>query len=70
MPKGNRPKKTIYPRLPGEGTTDTSDERRAALIEWLTSEQNPYFARHVTNRVWKQLLGGELVNSLTSSRRN
>ncbi|MFN0019122.1 MAG: DUF1549 domain-containing protein [Pirellulaceae bacterium] len=64
--EGNRPKKTIYPRLPGEGTTDTSDERRAALISWLTSEQNPYFARHATNRVWKQLFGTELVNSLDS----
>lgn len=64
--EGNRPRKTIYPRLPGEGTTDTSDERRAALISWLTSEQNPYFARHATNRVWKQFFGAELVNSLDS----
>ncbi|MBC7854028.1 MAG: DUF1553 domain-containing protein [Pirellulaceae bacterium] len=63
---GNRPTRTIYPRRPGEGTVDTSDERRAALIEWLTSEQNPYFARHVTNRVWKQLLGADLVTSLDS----
>jgi hypothetical protein len=64
--EGNRPKKTIYPRLPGAGTTDTSDERRGALIEWLTSEQNPYFARHAANRVWKQLFGAEFVNSLDS----
>ncbi len=63
---GNRPTRTIYPRRPGEGTIDTSDERRTALIDWLTSEQNPYFARHVTSRVWKQLLGAELVNSLDS----
>lgn len=62
--EGNRPKKTIYPRLPGSESMDTTDERRAALIEWLTSEQNPYFARHATNRVWKQLFGAELINSL------
>lgn len=37
------------------GTRDA--ERRAKLAEWLTSAENPWFARSFVNRVWAELLG-------------
>lgn len=62
--EGKIPEKTYYPRVPGAPAADTSDQRRQALIEWLTAPRNPYFSRHLVNRVWRQLLGAELVSSL------
>lgn len=36
--------------------------RKEKLAEWLTSPDNPYFARAVANRVWAQFLGRGLVH--------
>src|SRR6266545_346860 len=35
---------------------------RAALAEWMTSPDNPYFARAVVNRTWWRLFGRGIVN--------
>jgi hypothetical protein len=35
---------------------------RPALAKWLTSAENPYFARAMVNRVWAQFFGRGLVN--------
>ena len=47
-----------------------SDERdpRAALAEWVTSPQNPYFARVIVNRVWADLMGRGLVDPVDDLR--
>jgi len=37
------------------GTTDA--DRRDALARWITSPDNPWFAKAVTNRVWAELVG-------------
>lgn len=37
------------------GTSDA--ERRAALAEWTTSDENPWFAKTFANRVWAELTG-------------
>ena len=37
------------------GTTDAV--RRDALARWITSPDNPWFAKAVTNRVWAELVG-------------
>jgi hypothetical protein len=34
---------------------------RAALADWITSPNNPYFARHAVNRLWARLFGAELA---------
>ena len=34
---------------------------RAALAQWMTSPQNPYFARAMANRTWWQLFGRGIV---------
>lgn len=42
---------------------NTSDEqRRSALAGFLTSKQNPYFAKAFVNRVWSELLGTGFTN--------
>jgi len=39
----------------------TSGSRREQLAGWVTSPQNPYFARAIVNRVWALLTGRPLV---------
>jgi hypothetical protein len=36
--------------------------RKAKLAEWLTSTDNPYFARAAANRLWAQFMGRGLVH--------
>ncbi len=38
-------------------------DRRETLAAWLTSPNNPYFARTVVNRVWRNFLGRGLVEA-------
>jgi hypothetical protein len=38
------------------------DDPRAVLAEWVTSKDNPYFARATVNRVWEYLFGVGLVD--------
>ncbi len=40
---------------------DSSRDRREYFAEWLTSPENPYFARAVVNRVWRNFMGRGLV---------
>ncbi|MEP6754666.1 MAG: DUF1549 domain-containing protein [Chthonomonadales bacterium] len=42
------------------GLDDTTD-RRKLVADWLTSKSNPYFARNLTNRVWKNFMGRGIV---------
>ena len=43
-------------------------DRRVALAKWLTSADNPYFARAITNRVWANFFGVGLVESVDDMR--
>lgn len=47
---------------------DDPSDRRAYLAEWLTSPENPYFARSITNRVWANFFGVGLVESVDDMR--
>jgi len=49
------------PRLPGARFLTRQADGRAALAEWLTARENPYFARAIVNRLWQSLMGGGLV---------
>ena len=40
---------------------DSRADRRAYFADWLTAPDNPYFARAVINRVWRNFLGRGLV---------
>lgn len=43
-------------------------DRRVKLAEWLTSPQNPFFARNMVNRFWGYLMGRGLVEPLDDMR--
>lgn len=47
---------------------DFSGDRRDALADWLTSSQNPFFAKILVNRVWKHLMGVGLVEPVDDLR--
>lgn len=55
--------------LDGEAAAlEAPGDRRIALAEWLTSPDNPYFARAVANRVWANFLGIGLVEPVDDLR--
>jgi len=47
---------------------DSPKDRRQHLADWLTSPSNPYFARAVVNRVWKNFMGRGLVEAVDDMR--
>lgn len=55
--------------LDGEAVPFASEvDRRVVLAEWLTSPENPYFSRAITNRVWANFFGVGLVESVDDLR--
>jgi len=42
---------------------DAPGDRRQHLAAWLTAPSNPYFARALVNRVWRQFMGRGLVEA-------
>jgi hypothetical protein len=55
--------KTVGPKfLDGKAPAlKENDDPRVALAEWVTSKDNPYFARATVNRMWAYLFGVGLV---------
>jgi len=45
-----------------------TEDRRKYLADWLTAEDNPYFARSITNRVWFHLFGRGIVEPVDDFR--
>jgi len=43
-------------------TLDSKEPYRPVLAQWLTSTENPYFAKAMVNRLWAQYFGRGLVN--------
>jgi hypothetical protein len=52
-----------YVNMPHEGKT-----RREHLAKWVTSKDNPYFAKSYVNRVWSYLLGVGLIEPIDDIR--
>ena len=53
---------TAVPRIPGEQFLPrTIVDGRDELAKWLTSPDNPFFARAIVNRLWKRMMGRGLV---------
>ncbi|HVW02931.1 MAG TPA: DUF1549 and DUF1553 domain-containing protein [Planctomycetaceae bacterium] len=57
-----RPLFGTAPEIPAGG------DPRVALAAWITSDQNPYFPRVMTNRVWADLMGRGLVEPVDDLR--
>lgn len=51
-----------------DGFVSTGRTRREALAEWLTSAENPYFARSYVNRVWGYLTGVGIIEPIDDIR--
>lgn len=49
--------------LDGKPLSDAAVDRRTYFADWLTSPENPYFARAVVNRVWRNFMGRGLVEA-------
>jgi hypothetical protein len=59
------------PPRPLDGATldfGAEADRRVHLADWLTSPDNPYFARAITNRVWANFFGVGLVENVDDLR--
>ena len=55
--------------LDGESLTfEATEDRRVHMANWLTSPNNPYFARSITNRVWASFFGPGLVEEVDDLR--
>ncbi|MEZ6125236.1 MAG: DUF1549 and DUF1553 domain-containing protein [Planctomycetaceae bacterium] len=60
-------KVAVAPKFLGtddELTEIAPDARRKLLADWLTSAENPYFARATANRVWGQMFGRGIVDPM------
>jgi hypothetical protein len=49
-------------------TLDEDRDPREILADWLTADDNPYFARVIVNRVWADLMGRGLVEPVDDLR--
>ena len=47
---------------------DFKGDRRDALADWVTAPSNPFFAKNIVNRVWKQLMGIGLIEPVDDIR--
>ncbi len=53
----------------GEGAAPRDDDDpRQQLADWLTSQQNPYFAKVAVNRIWADVMGRGLVEPIDDMR--
>jgi hypothetical protein len=66
----DRTKKATAPKFPYQNAYHkvANASRRVELAEWLTSKENPYFARSYVNRLWGYLLGAGIIEPLDDIR--
>jgi hypothetical protein len=65
-PRGDR---QVRPRLLGTASPLPDDASRLdALAAWVTSPQNPYFAKAQVNRIWYHLMGRGIVDPIDDFR--
>ena len=59
----------MKPKALGGPVIEAADERRSeALAKWLTSPDNPFFAKSLVNRIWYHLLGRGIVEPVDDFR--
>ncbi|HEX7862346.1 MAG TPA: DUF1549 and DUF1553 domain-containing protein [Verrucomicrobiae bacterium] len=64
-PRTGKPAK---PRFLGEPTPASHKDELTALADWMTSPENPFFAKVQANRIWSHLLGRGIVEPIDDSR--
>ena len=60
----------VPPKVPyGEAAPKSPDtDRREAFVAWLTSKDNPYFAKSYANRVWSYFFGRGIIEPVDDIR--
>ncbi|MCA9115118.1 MAG: DUF1549 domain-containing protein, partial [Planctomycetaceae bacterium] len=65
-PVGN---KVMAPKFLGGDVPDVAGkDRRVVLANWLASDDNPYFARNLSNIVWAHFFGRGIINEVDDVR--
>ncbi len=60
---------TMVPHVPfGKAHEVGSDDRRKAFVDWLTSKENPMFAKSMANRVWSYFFGIGIIDPVDDIR--
>ena len=63
---------TAKPALPkflgGERPKVSDRDRREAVADWITSPENPFFARHIVNLTWAHFFGRGIVHEPDDAR--
>jgi hypothetical protein len=63
-------KMAVEPKVPYGTTLDykTTSDRRQAMVDWMTSPANPYFAKSMANRVWSYFFGIGIIDPVDDIR--
>ena len=62
-------RKTVSPRFLGGDEPDLKKaDPRVMLADWITSDDNPYFAANLANRNWEHFFGAGIVNEVDDVR--
>ena len=65
-PLTNKPVPPTF--LGGDQPNTKGKDRREILADWLTSTENPYFAKSIANRVWAHFMGVGVVDPVDDNR--
>lgn len=67
QPRTNKQMK-VHLLLKGDVDVPADEDRRVVFAQWLTSPENPFFARSVVNRIWGHLFGRGIVDPVDDFR--
>ena len=67
QPRTNKQMK-VHLLLKGDVDVPADQDRRTVFAAWLTSPENPFFAKSVTNRIWGHLMGRGIVEPVDDFR--
>ena len=59
----------VAPKAPfGTAKPADDDDRRVAFVDWLTSKENPVFAKSMANRTWSYFFGRGIIDPVDDIR--
>ena len=67
QPRTNKQMK-VHLLLKGDVDVPADQDRRVVFAQWLTSTENPFFAKSVVNRIWGHLMGRGIVEPVDDFR--
>jgi hypothetical protein len=67
-PKDGRVVKPQFMLAPSAASVPDGPDRREALAAWLTSKDNPFFAKAIVNRMWSYFVGKGIIDPVDDIR--